>query len=212
MTDQETENERKGKESRWKWNVERAGSTYGKMWTSLHQKSQMQDLCQPEGQTDSLNPREQTSLYLAKQQVLCHVSQTSLTVHPTQDNTLCSLPTELINTGCRNVQKLISHGTNPCGTSWYSDCAFLRSCHLQFTFFMLFAHVGLTLDWSKQTILNASTHLRIWRMWYSEWLLTHLSTQSPRRGCRTNKQSMKCDLDECLQVFCLRLIHACNRC
>lgn len=62
----------------------------------------MQDLCQPEGQTDSLNPREQTSLYLAKQQVLCHVSQTSLTVHPTQDNTLCSLPTELINTGCRN--------------------------------------------------------------------------------------------------------------
>lgn len=80
-------------------------------------KSQMQDLCQPEGQTDSLNPREQTSLYLAKQQVLCHVSQTSLTVHPTQDNTLCSLPTELINTGCRNVQKLISHGTNPCGTS-----------------------------------------------------------------------------------------------
>lgn len=31
MTDQETENEGKGKESRWKLNVERAGSTDGKM-------------------------------------------------------------------------------------------------------------------------------------------------------------------------------------
>lgn len=105
--------------------------------------------------SDGVIQAEETSFHCTKQQVLCHISQTSWTIQPKQaDSVLC-----LINTRCRNCAEAhFSREESP--GKLFVWCVACTSWRFKAS--------------EVDALINGfQLHLWIWRR-RCEWLLTHL--------------------------------------